>query len=541
MKVVIIGGGAAGINTATRLRRLDENVEIVVLEKSDEFAISTCGLTYYLSGVVKDPEALEGPTVEKMKQRYNIDVRLNHEVLLINRKEKTIRLKEREDETYDKLVLATGALQLRPDIPGILSENIFTIRNILSIARIKDYIKYNYAKEILIVGGGYIGVEAAEALVLTGMKVNIIEASPHIIPGLDEDMAKVVENRVRANGIKLWLNQRVTSFNNDKATLSTGGNINFDLAIIATGVKPDVQIPVLADIEIGENGGIKVNEYMQTNDGDIYAAGDNVELTNLLTGKEQMIPNAMLAVKEARVVAAHIAGERSAMEPVVPASILPFFDYSIGYIGLNEKMLEQQKIKYQKLHIYDYDFSAYLPGSSQMLLKIMFAEDGRILGAQGVGECGVDKRLDIILTLMQKHGTVKDLVENLYCYAPPYSTGKDIINNLGSAAESVLNKQIKFAFYDEVKDNNEVMIIDVRSKEMFDNKHLPNAINIPIEVIRSSLESIPHDKNVVLYCNRGRSAYTAAFILHNRGFDNIYVLSGGAELYWELEKADSAK
>lgn len=541
MKVVIIGGGTAGVNTATRLRRLDENAEIVIIEKSDEFAASNCGLTYYLSGIVKNADILAGPGVEKMRQDYNIEVKLNKEVILIKTSDKKVVLNDKSEEIYDKLVLATGAMQLRPDIPGILSENIFTIRSLNSIKRIKDYIKYNYVKEVLILGGGYIGVEAAEALVLQDLKVSIVEASPHLVPNVDDDMASIIENYIRSKGIKLHLNQKVTAFNNNKANLNNGGTIAYDLAIIATGIKPDIQLPVMADLDLGEQGGLKVNEEMQTSNHDIYAAGDNVEVINLITQKPQMMPNAALAIKQARVIADVLSGKKSEFRGAISASIIPIFENSVASVGANEKLLQKNNLEYHKLHIYDYSYSTYLPHSALMLIKLLFDHNGKILGAQGIGENGIDKRLDIILSYMAQNGNVSNLTQAEYCYAPPYSTGKDALNNLGSMAESVINEQLNFIFYDQLQTEDNFLLIDVRPQEQFAKRHIDNAVNIPLAALRNNLESIPHDKKVVLYCNRARAAYNGAFILKKRGFDNIYVLSGGADLYWELEKAQQSK
>lgn len=537
MRVLIIGGGSAGVSTATRLRRLDENAEIVIFEKTNEFAVSNCGLTYLLSGVVEEALNLVGTDVESMNDMYNIEVRLNHEVTAINRKDKTISIEGKADEPYDKLVIAIGAYQLRPDIDGVLAENIFTIRNIETIQKIQNYISEMDVKNILIIGGGLIGLEAAEAFVKLKLKTTIIEASSHLMPALDNDMAAILHNYVRERGINLYLNDKVTAFGEKVAVLASSYKVPYDMALIATGVKPDLKLSVLAELEIGESGGLKVDEYMRTSDSDIYAAGDDVEVVNLITSKPQRISHAGMAIKQARVIADHLGGLKSKFGPVIGSAILKFFDLTIAAIGANEAMLEKSNIAYKKVHLYANSNSGYYPGSEPMLLKIIFDKEGTILGSQGIGKDGIDKRMDILLSYMSKKGNVADLDGAEISYAPPFSTGKDAINNLGSTAEAVLNGSEKPIFYDDVdwlNWNDEVTLIDVRPAAQFKTGHIEKAVNIPLEAIRSNLDTIPHDKQVILYCNRGYKAYLASCLLNNHGFDNVYVLSGGQNLYNEI-------
>lgn len=537
MRVVIIGGGAAGISTATRFRRLDENAEILILEKTSEFAVSNCGLTYYLSGLVKSAENLTGTSVETMRQLYNIEVRLNHEVIAINRQEKTVSIEGHEDEPYDKLVIAIGAYQLRPDIDGVLADNIFTIKNLETIEKIKEYINGVGAKNIVIVGGGLIGVEAAEAFINLGLFPVIIEAADHLLPPLDKDMAVIVQNYLREKGIPLYLNDKVMAFGEKDAVLASGTKLAYDMAIISTGVKPDLKLSVLSELELGENGGLIVDEYMRTSDENIYAAGDDVEVTNLITDKKERVSHAGLAVKEARIIADHLAGLDTKFGKVVNTAIVKSFDLTIGAIGANEDTLRRSGISYKKLHFYAKSHSSYYPGAEQMLFKLLFNEEGRILGAQGIGKDGIDKRLDVILSYLQKNGTIYDLAKAELCYAPPFATGRDAINDVGGAAENILQGREMPIFFDEVdweNRNNDTMIIDVRPQPKFAESHIPNAINIPMEAIRSNLDAIPHDKKVILYCNHGRRSYLTSCILRNRGFDNIYNLSGGMDLYNEI-------
>ncbi len=535
MRIVIIGGGSAGTSTATRLRRLDENAEILILEKTSEFAVSNCGLTYYLSGEVKSAEQLMGSSVEAMRRIYSIDVRLNHEVTAINRKEKTVSIEGRDEETYDKLVIATGAYQLRPDIDGSLADNIFTIKNIESIEKIKEYISGVGVQNVVISGGGLIGVEAAEALIKLGLKPVIVEASDHILPPLDEEMSAIVQNYLREKGVLLYLNNKIASFDEKEVVLNSGEKLPYDMGIIATGVRPELKLSILSELEIGSDGGLIVDDYMRTSDKDIYAAGDNVEVINLITGKKGRVSHAGLAVKEARVIADHLAGLDTKFGKVAETAILKCFDLTVGTVGANEKTLKRYNIPYKKLHFYAKSHSSYYSGSEMMLFKLLFDGKGKILGAQAIGKNGVDKRLDVILSYLLKDGSIYDLARAELCFAPPFATGRDAVNELGSAAENILQGREVPAFYEETDwGSDNIMLIDVRPQEQFNAGHIPDAINIPMEAIRSNLEAIPHDRKVILYCNRGRKSYLASCILRNRGFDNIYNLSGGMDLYNEI-------
>lgn len=345
MKIAIVGGGAAGTACATRLRRLNENDEIVIFEKSGELALSNCGLPYLLSGIVEDGKVLIGTTPEQMKQKYNIDCRLNAEVEFINRKEKSVTVKGREPESYDKLIIATGAYQLRPDINGILGEQIFTVNNLESIYKIKDFVKYNRPRNVVIMGGGYTGVEMAENLMRLGLKVSIVEASPHLLPGLDYDMAATLHNYLRGKGLRLYLNRRLTGFGDSKVTLDNGLTIEYDMAVVATGVRPDPKLTIMSDLEIGKSGGIKVDDHMQTSDKDIYAAGDDVEVTDFITRQPVRMAQAGLAVKEAKVIADHLGGLDSRFEHALGTSIIKVFEMTAASAGANEEKLKRQAFR----------------------------------------------------------------------------------------------------------------------------------------------------------------------------------------------------
>ena len=540
MKVVIIGGGAAGVTAATRLRRLDENAEIIILEQNNELSVASCGLLYYLSGEVNDRNDLINTTPEKLKQQYNIDARLNAEVEFINRREKSVTIKGRDKEYYDKLIFTIGAYQLRPDIDGVLAEQVFTIRDLTSIERVKNYIKDMEPSKAVIVGGGYIGIEAAEALHKLKIDVSIIDSRSHILNGdFDADMAAGIQNLLREKGIKIYLNTKVEAFGDKSISLSSGHTIDYDMAIIATGVKPDLRLSVLSDLEIGETGGLIVNEYMQTSDKDIYAAGDDIEVINLVTHKPVRMAQAGLAIKEARVIAEHLAGISHKFKFALKTSVAQIFGYTAAAVGATENDLQTTGTEYEKIHLYAYAHSGYLPNNHLCLYKLLFDHNGVLLGAQGWGRSGVARRLDVLSTALITGVRTEELEDLALCYAPPYGNASDAVNTLGTMAGNVLSGRVKFISPFSIEWNNlaqDAMIIDVRPPEMFETDHLKNAINIPQTAMRSNLDSIPQDKPVILYCNRSIRAYLAAVMLKNRGFDNIFVLSGGLYLYNELNK-----
>ena len=532
MKVVIIGGGTAGLATATKLRRLDENAEIVILEKSAEFAVSNCALPYYLSGQIARRENLIGISAEGLKSRYNITARTNCEVIDIDRQEKTLKLAGKDNELYDKLVIATGAVQLRPDIAGILSEKVFTIKSLGSIDKIKDFIEYNKPGRAVILGGGFIGIETAEALARLGIKISIIEAGNHILPFLDVDTAAPVQQEAERHGIKVFTGDSIVSFGGEDVRLSNGSRLKYDMAVVATGVRPDVKLPVLAGIQLGDNGGIAVNEQMQTSDGNIYAVGDTVEIGNLTTGQKELRYNAGLSIKEAASAAAALAGKKCRFSLIAGTSVTPVFDLTAASAGCNEALLQKSGIAYKKLHLWGRTSSPQMDDSSEILLKLLFSESGKILGLQGVGKYGVDKRIDVAAQIIRKQGDFTDLENAEIVYAPAYASAFDTINQLGSLAGSVLNGSLKLIMPEELDLIREkAMLIDIREPETFAEKHLDGAINLPLYAIRQNLDSIPHDKMVIVYCMHGRGSYHAAILLKNRGFDNVYMLSGGMKLY----------
>jgi len=534
MKVVIIGGGTAGITAAVHLRRLDEHAEIVVLEKSDEFAVATCGIPFLLGNVVKDSESLRGASVEQMKDIFRIDVRLKHEVVNIDKEKRLLTLDGRTTESYDKLLLATGAMQLRPDIDGILGDNIFTLRDLNSVQKIKDYYIGTGAKRVVILGGGDVGVELVEAFHNLKADVTLIENSSHILPYLDMDTAAPAQNHLRDHGIRLILNDTISAFKDNELILRSGDVLPYDMAVIATGVKPDVKLPIMVDIDIGDSGGIIVNKYMQTNDDNIYACGDNIEVVNRITGRRERWANAAIAIKQARVAAENMVGINSSFGDVIGVSIVKMFDMMVATAGCNEEKLKKHNIAFKKVHLFQSDHSGYIPGTATMFFKLLFAPNGQILGVQGIGPKGIDTRINVIAQIMKKGGIYTDLLNAEMAYTPPFGTAKDAVNLLGSLVGGVVRDGVRYSFYDDINWDlvgTEIILADTRSPQGFNASHIAKAINLPLATLRDNIHAVPRDKPVILYCNTGYGAYNAYCILSQHGFDNISLLSGSMDLY----------
>lgn len=521
MKVVIIGGGSAGISAATRLRRMNEKAQIIVLEKSDEFAVANCGLTYLLAGLIKSKDELIGATIEQMRDVFRIDVRLGNEVIGIDRSEKRVMILNHQSETYDKLIIATGALQLRPDINGILGDNIFTIRSISGIGKIRDYYFGTGALRVLILGAGSVGIEAAEAFSALKAKVYLIDMSNHILPNMDKDMAEIVEQELKDKGIKLYLNTQVRSFGSTEVKLSSGKKLKYDMAIIATGNKPDIKLPIMADLGVGQSGGIKTNKFMQTNDADIYACGDNVEIINKITNRPERWSNASSALKQARVAADHICGEKGEFSNFIGTDIIKVFDYIAATTGCSETKLQAAGIKYHRLYLRQNNHAGYYPNAQKLHLKLLFAADGQILGFQAVGKAGVPERINAVSALIQRGGSISDLINLEVAYSPPFANAKDALNNLGSLAQEVLSGKL----HTLSAIDKDTLLVDIRSPESFARGHQPGAINFPLPYLRESYPLLPKNKKMALYDNSGYGAYIAYQILAQRGFDNVYMLN----------------
>ena len=540
MKVIIVGGGAAGASCAARLRRLNEDAEIIIIEKTNEVSIANCGLPYYVSGVINEREKILVSTPEKFKSWFNIDVLLNTEVIKIMPDEKKVFLSNGEEMNYDKLVLAQGASPIVPPFEGMDKDKTFIVRNLNDADKIKNYIQQNNSKKAVVVGGGFIGIEMAENLTEMGLDTTLVELGNQILAPVDEEIASVAQNEMRDNGVNLILSDGVKSFDDNNIILNSGKVIEFDIVIMAIGVRPETALAKVAGLEV--NRGILVDEYMQTSNADIYAAGDSVEVKDFVTGDNALIPLAGPANRQGRIIADNICGvneKLSTYKNSQGTSVLKVFGLTVASVGNNEKQLKQKEIPYWKTFVYGHSHAGYYPDSTQTLYKLLFSPDGKILGAQAVGQEGVEKRIDVISSVMRNSGTVQELIDSELCYAPPYNSAKDSgVNVLGMSADNILKGLVKPAYFEDLEGS---YLIDVRANIAYKTKTIEGAINIPISEIRSRLNEIPTDKKVVLFCNTGYTSYNASRILIQKGFNNVYSLMGGITLYKEIIKNKEGK
>lgn len=531
MRTVIIGGGACGASTAARIRRLDESAEIIVLEKTGEISIANCGLPYYTSGVINDREKMLVSSPEKFREWFNINVKLNTEVININPDEKFVETADGEKINYNKLVLAQGAKPFVPPIEGIPEEKVFTVRTLFDADNIKSYIKEKGVRKAIVIGGGFIGVEMAENLNEMGLETTLIEQQNQILAPVDYEIAAFLHNEMRDRGIELVLSDGVKKFNDNKVILNSSREIEFDIIIMAIGVRPEITLAKNAGLETAR--GIIVNENLQTSNPDIYAGGDGVEIKDFVTGENTLIPLAGPANRQGRIIADNICGIESAYKNSQGTSVLKVFDLTAASVGNNEKQLKSKNIPYWKTFVFSKDHAGYYPGAVEVLYKLLFSPDGKILGAQGVGLDGVEKRIDVISSIMRNGGKIQELLDSELCYAPPYSSAKDAVNILGMNADNILRGLLKPAYFEDLENS---YLIDVRQKEIFEISTIEGAVNIPIAQLRNRINEVPRDKKVILFCNTGYTSYNASRILIQNGFNNVYSLCGGISLYKELVK-----
>ena len=531
MKVVIIGGGAAGASCAARLRRLDEFAEILILEKTDEISIANCGLPYYVSGVIGDRENMLVSSPEKFKSWFRVDVRLNAEVIKINREAKNLQLKNGEVIDYDTLVLTPGASPVIPDFAGMDKTRVFAVRTLDDADRIKCFIKNNGSKKAAVIGGGFIGVEMAENLAEMGLETTLIELSNQILAPVDSEVAQFAQNTMIEHRVNLILSDGVREFRGNKIILNSNKEVEFDIVIMAIGVRPEISLA--KDCGLETNRGIIVNDFMQTSDEQIYAAGDSVEVKDFVSDTNTMIPLAGPANRQGRIIADNICGLNSVYKKSQGTSVIKVFDLTVASVGNNEKQLKQKNIPYWKTYTFGRSHAGYYPESTQIFFKLLFNNEGKILGAQAVGKDGAEKRIDVISSIMRLGGTIQDMLDSELSYAPPYSSAKDPVNVLGMSADNILRGLLKPAYFEDLENS---YLIDVRPAASYKMKTIPDSVNIPISEIRDRVDEIPADRKVVLFCNTGHTSYIAARILAQRGFSNVYSFMGGIELYKELMK-----
>ncbi len=537
MKVVIVGGVAGGATTATRLRRLDENSEIILFERGEHISFANCGLPYYVGNVIKNEEDLLVQTPEKFKERFNIDVRISQEVIKIDKENRKVEVKKNDTgetyfETYDKLVLSPGAEPINP-FKDVKSDRIFTIRNVNDAEKVKAFIKSNNPKSAVIVGGGYIGVEMAENLSEYNMEVSIVEKSPHLISIIDNDIAHFVHKEVKKHGVKLYLNQGVNDISEHEKLLLTLDNdkIETDLAILCIGVKPESNLAKEAGLTLNEKGAIIVNSKMQTSDENIYALGDAVEVQNIITGARSGIALAGPANRQARIVANNIEGITSTYDGFIGSSILKVFNYSLGIVGLSERVCQTLKIPYKIMIISPYSHATYYPGAKMLTIKAIYnSETSQILGAYIWGKASVDKITDILSIAIQTKMKAADLSALELCYAPPFSSAKSPVNILGNAIENEINGLVDTISVEELRNEKKTYILDVRTIEEYNLSHIDRAINIPLDELRENLKKLDKSKEIVVHCHSGSRSYLACRILKQKGY-NVKNLIGGYIMY----------
>ena len=542
MKYVIIGGVAGGATAAARLRRIDEQAEIILLEKGKYISYANCGLPYYIGGVIAEREKLLVQTPASFGKRFRIDVRVENEVIAIDPEKKTLTIRKADgkeyEETYDKLLLSPGANPVKPPLEGIDSEGIFTLRNVEDTDRIKAYIIDKQVKRAVVVGAGFIGLEMAENLHHAGVAVSVVEMGNQVMAPIDFSMAAPIHQHLIEKGVSLYLEEGVTRFRRTEegitVFLKRGKTIPADMVLLSIGVRPATALAQQAGLELGEMGGIRVDEYLETSAKDIYAVGDAIEYPHPLTGKPWLNYLANPANRQGRIVADNMAlGNTTSYEGAIGTSIAKVFDMTVASTGLAAKRLKQWGMEYQSSVTHSASHAGYYPDALPLTLKLTFhPKTGKLYGAQCVGYEGVDKRIDQIAGLIKHGGTVYDLMETEHTYAPPFSSAKDPIAIAGYVASNIISGAMPVISWRELAEKkDEVMLIDTRTPEEFSFGTIPGAVNIPLDEMRDRLSEIPADKPVVLFCAVGLRGYLAQRILIGRGYRNTANLIGGYKTY----------
>lgn len=521
-RILIIGGVAGGASAAARARRIDESAEIIMFERGPHVSFSNCALPYHLSGIIEESDDLVLMCPEQFKNQYNIIARVNNEVIKINREEKTLLIKDlltqkEYEEAYDELVISPGANAILPEsIEGIHGPNVFIVKNVVDIKKLQSFIIKNNVEDVAVIGGGYIGVEVAENLKLAGKNVTLVEAMDQIMAPFDKDMAQILHKEMMDQGVNLILNDSLTKINSDSIELKSGRKVNVEAVVMAIGVHPETTLAKAAGLEIGVTGGIKVDRNYLTNDKNIYAVGDAIEVYNSLTMKPCRLPLAGPAQRQARAVADHMYGIPHNNTGLIGSSVVGVFDLSAASTGLNEKTATEAGIPHGFVYIIPGDKVGLMPDSNPLHFKLIYEyPTGRILGAQAIGKGNVDKRADVIATMITMGGTLEDLKELELCYAPIFGTAKDVVNHAALVALNLLHgrfKQVPVSKTRELVESN-AFIVDVREKDEFAQGHLINAVNIPLSEIRGRINEIPKDRPVYLHCRSSQRSYNAVLAL----------------------------
>lgn len=535
-KILIVGGVAGGASAAAKLRRNSELDEIIMFERGPHVSFSNCSLPYHLSGMVENADDLVLMDPELFLSQYNIDARVNNEVISINKEEKYIVVKDlitnkEYIESYDKLILSPGARPIVPRIPGIELVNVFTVRNVVDIDKLNKAVKNKETKNISVIGGGFIGVEVAENLRNAGYNVSLVEGTEQILRPFDYDMVQIFHKELHDKGIKLIVGDKVEKFEENRVILSSGKILSADIVVMAIGVAPETSLAKEAGLEIGLTGAISVDKNYKTSDEDIYAIGDSIEIYNALTHTKSKLALAGPALKQARTVADHINNKNTVNNGFIGSSAIKVFDYNGASTGLNEGLIKalDLKINYDIVRIIPSDKVGLMPDASTIHFKLIYeVPTGKVIGAQAIGKGDVTKRIDLIAAVIKFGGTLEDLKNLELSYAPPYSTAKDVVNYAGYVGSNLLNNEYKQVNVDKVRElaENNAYIIDVREKYEYEEGHIKGAVNIPLCEFRKRLDEIPTDKPVYVHCRSGQRSYNAIIALQNLGFKNLYNIAG---------------
>ena len=536
-KVLIIGGVAGGASTAARLRRHSEEDKIIMFEKGPHVSFSNCGLPYHLSGMISEVEKLVLMSPQKFLAQYNIEARVNSEVIEIDRKNKEVVVKDGVTkktyrESYDKLVLSMGAKPIVPKFEGLDSVNIFTIRNVVDINRLNLFVKERKDKKITVIGGGFIGIEAAENLREAGYEVTLIEAADQILKIFDYDMVQRLQKEMYDKGVELIVGDKVEKFKKNCVVLESGKVIISEVVVLAIGVAPDTELAVKAGIELGKTGAVKTDNNYMTNDRDIYAVGDMIEVYSPLFNDYFKLSLAGPAQKQARAVADHINGRVVDNRGYIGSSVIKVFDFNGASTGLTESLIKARgmSLNYETIEIIPSDKVGLMPNANPMYFKLIFeVPTGRVLGAQAIGKGNVDKRIDVIASVIKFGGTIEDLKDLELCYAPPFGTAKDVVNFGGYVASNILERRFKQEHFSKVRELLEAgeCIIDIREKGEYAEGHLKGVPNIPLSELRERVNEIPKDRIVYLQCRSGQRSYNACLLLQNLGYTNVVNVTGG--------------
>ncbi len=540
-RILIIGGVAGGASCAARLRRLSETAQIQVFDRGPHVSFANCGLPYYVGDVIRHEEDLLVATPELFSHRFAIDIHCHTEAVAIDRDRQIVTMRqvetgEEREEAYDALVIATGAAAIRPDLPGIDHPGIFAVRNIPDSRRLRGWIDHKQAQHAVVVGGGFIGLEMTENLVRRGVSVSLIERLPHLLPALDAEMATPLQCRLIEKGVDLRLQASVTAFEQSDDRLivhmDAGESIPADLVVLGIGVRPETHLARSCGLELGDLGGIRVDEQLRTSDPSIWAVGDVVENRHIVTNRWCLMPLAGPANRQGRVAADSIYDRPSKFRGVQGTSICGLFGMTVATTGANETMLKACDMAYQKIYLHPGHHVGYYPGARPLDIKLLFAPDGRILGAQAVGWEGVDKRIDVIATALQAGMSVYDLEEVELCYAPQFGAAKDPVNIAGMIGANALRDDAPVRFWNEPLDED---LLDVRDPDEFAAGHVPGAINIPLHHLRERLNELPVDRPIGVYCLVGQRAYYATRLLRLHGFDARNI-TGGYKTYLQFQE-----